>query len=74
MFSAVPTLIQTPSIATKIVKIVCAQSCSMLLLESGETFAAGRNNDNKLGFGEKVHKSMVFVRDRSNVLFHAPLS
>lgn len=61
-FSPFPTHIQSSLFGTKIVKIACAQNCTLLLLENGEVLAAGRNNDNKLGLGEKILKSMFFVR------------
>lgn len=63
IFSSVPTHIQSSLFGTKIVKIACAQNCTLLLLESGEVLAAGRNNDNKLGLGDKVLRSMFFVRN-----------
>lgn len=63
IFSSFPAQIQSSLFGTKIVKIACAQNCTLLLLESGEVLAAGRNNDNKLGLGEKVLRSMFFVRN-----------
>lgn len=62
-FSAFPTHIQSTLFGRKIVKIACAQNCSLLLLENGDVLAAGRNNDNKLGLSEKIPKSMFFVRN-----------
>lgn len=61
-FSSFPTHIQSSLFGKKIVKIACAQNCTLLLLENGDVLAAGRNNDNKLGFGDKILRSMFFVR------------
>ncbi|KAJ6641121.1 E3 ubiquitin-protein ligase HERC2, partial [Pseudolycoriella hygida] len=59
--SSFPTRIHSPLFGTKIIKIACAQNCTLLLLENGEVLASGRNNDNKLGLGENVLQSMFFV-------------
>lgn len=62
VLSAFPTHVQSSLFEKKIVKIACAQDCTILLLENGDVLASGRNNDNKLGFGEKINRSMFFVR------------
>lgn len=46
----------------KVTKIICGPECTILLLDSGELLAAGRNTDNRLGFGSATKQSMVFVR------------
>lgn len=42
-------------------KIDCGPDTSMILLKSGEVYACGRNNFNKLGFGKKVENVEAFV-------------
>lgn len=62
LFSSFPTHIQS-LLGKKIVKIACSPNCTLLLLENGDVLGAGRNNDNKLGLGEKVPRSLFFVSD-----------
>lgn len=74
-FSFIPQ--QVPAIGGQqqlkhISKIICGPECTIILLESGELWAAGRNTDNRLGFGLATKQSMVFVRTLP--IFHLALT
>lgn len=57
----VPIRIPLAQNIVNIEKIYCGPNCSLLLLENGDVYACGHNNNNKLGFGRNVETVEAFV-------------
>lgn len=60
-YSSSPRRINSSFFNQPILKVVCGVECSLLLLDSGDILATGRNTFNRLGFGKGTAKSMIFV-------------